>query len=324
MSLETAIVISLALLLTLPIGWWASRSTAREPPPPSQAPRTLSPDERNRLLRELKVLAMRGEARASEAERVVMNSVTQELRREGLGPGKIDQLSDVAMHNLWVCYTLAFGTDAEAARVVASLPADVRANWSKIRSKIKRERAHEARRKEDGPASTSANEGSPVVADGPADIVQWLGTQGAAVWHGIGPKLKPDRLGYSPWQFLAEQPSLDRATAIAMFLGSQPQVAVTWESSSLTGAKQDQFKLLKTLAARLANDDFKSRSFGFASSNRSAYFKAQERVIATQGALPWPKLPPHALGPAKGGEPRCPFSVEGTTILSREKKRQRA
>ncbi|MEL6907941.1 MAG: hypothetical protein AAFP22_21215, partial [Planctomycetota bacterium] len=49
---------------------------------------------------------------------------------------------------------------------------------------------------------------------------------------------------------------------------------------------------------------------------RVAYYKAQKEALRN-GALPWPTLPGHALGPAEGSEPRVPFFVQDGKIRKR-------
>ncbi len=318
MSLDTAIIIATALLMTLPIGWWVSR--ASRPSPPPTPVRVLTKQERSALVTELRVVLMRGDGRGSEAERVMRSSAMKELRREGLGPAELDGLTDAAMHSLWMCHRLAFGSDAEAAKIVATLPAEARANWSKIRAKVKRERETEARREaEDAWIRTHPDEYdrlTTAASGGPA-ITNWLGTQGPTVWHAIAPRLLPERIGWGPWLWLAEQDDLDRATAIAMFLKAQPVRVLSWRDADVTGPRRDQLMLLRRLARRLADEDFEQRSFSTSAESRSAYFEAQQSTLRAVGELPWAKLSRHALGPMDGLEARTQFVVEGGSRVRR-------
>jgi len=318
-SLETAIIIATALIMTLPIGWWVSRSS-RNQGEDVREPRKLTRDEREDLVKELRVVVMRGVGRGTESERVLLNATMRELRREGLAPSDIDKLSEVGIHNLWVCQRLVSGSDAEASAVIASLPAEVRDSWVKIRAKIRRERQTEERREAESHwIRTHAEDYDrlTLVASGGPAIAQWLATQGPTVWHAVALGLSPDRVGYGPWLWLSDQRSLDRATAIGMFLKSEPQNALTWRDDDVTGPRRDQLALLKQLARRLADDGFTQRSFAIAASNRAAYFKVQDKVLAERGELPWPTLPRHALGPEEGAEARTPYWVDGTKVRKR-------
>lgn len=319
MSLETAIIIATLLVLTLPIGWWIQRSAN-----PSEGPRVnpaaLTPEARAALVTQLRVFVMRGEARSSEAERVVLATALKELRREGLSPAHLDQLSDGAMSNLWVCERVAFGNDQEAAAVLANLPADARTQWSRVRTRVKRERRQVAQRE----AETDWVKKHPdqydrltKLAEGSSAIVRWLSDQGPAEWHVVGLQLSPDRVGYAPLQWLAEQKNLDRATAIGLFLGAKPEVALGWKADEVSGPRRDRMKLLRTLASRLAEDRFEHRAFLQPASRRSAYFSAQTKALTARGELPWTKLPGHALGPMRGRDVSCDYFVEGSVVRKR-------
>jgi len=318
-SLETAIIVATALLCTLPFGWWLSRSSTANRTSAHPARRVTTAD-RQSLLTELKVILLRGETRASEAERVMRSSTTNELRREGLGPAEVEQLSDVAVESLWLVHQLAFGSDAEASAAMARLPHDARAGWAKIRAKVKRERDSESRKVAERTWIERHGEEYDrltLVASGGPAIARWLSEQGPTVWHSVGLALRPERVGYAPWLWLSEQPALDRATAAGLFLRSNPREALAWDPADVTGARRDQLALLRRLAKRLVADDFSQRSFGLAGTGRKAYFEAQDKALGEVGRLPWAKLPRHALGPIDGADARTAFVVDGTRVRKR-------
>lgn len=315
MSLETAIIIATALMLTLPIGWWVSRKNREQEPAPT-IQRTLTSEERAALLTELRVIVMRGEARASEGERVMRSATMRELRNEGLGPTDLEGLSAAGVYNLWVCHRLAFGSDSEAGALLNTIDPALRGSWTRIRAKVKRERDTEARREAETEWVAKNREEYDrltLVASGAPAITQWLTEQGPTVWHAVALGLSPERIGFGPWLWLADQPSLDRATAIGMFLKSEPHKAVMWTDEDITGPRRDQVAMLRKLARRLANEEFSGRAFCCPAPSRSTYFKAQERALKERTELPWVKLGRHALGPMEGAEARTAYSVDGGT-----------
>jgi len=151
----------------------------------------------------------------------------------------------------------------------------------------------------------------------PKQLVEWLATQPANVWHEVAVNYNWDHDAPRDLGWIIEQPYCDLATAMHVFLFGEPGFYDAYKTAAEVPAHAlPVFELLDRVAQRIVEGAYPMRRFVVdqdALARRQAY---QQQRLATGGFIRW-VLPKEAFGPFERRPTNSPFLYHDGEISRR-------
>jgi hypothetical protein len=168
--------------------------------------------------------------------------------------------------------------------------------------------------------SVSANQDTwqqNLVEVAPNDLVAWLATQPANVWHEVAVNYNWDLDAPRDLGWIIDQPFCDLATAMHVFLYGAPEFYDAYKTAAeVPEHARPVFELVDRVAQRIIEGAYPMRRFavdGDALAQRQAY---QRKQLASGGLIHW-VLPDEAFGPFERRPTNSPFLYHDGEISRR-------